>query len=345
MNDRQNAILDFVKVRKSTSRQEIQAFAAKHFDKASRITILRDLDLLEQDGKVRKTGVGRAIRYGYAQSFMLDSVDVEKYYETEPEERKLVSEHFNFGVWEHLHNFLTEKEQVDLALLNEKYRTSRATLSPTLLKKEIERITIELSWKSSKIEGDTYTLLETEMLLKENKAAEGKTEQETRMILNHKKAIDFLFANPKHFATLSLRKIEDLHRILVDGLDVEFGLRSRKVGITGTRYRPLDNKQQIREAMGQLAKVVNATENPIEKALICVLMISYIQPFEDGNKRTARILANAVLMASDYCPLSYRSVDVEEYKKGILLFYEQNSAYYFKRIFTGQFKFAVETYF
>ena len=91
--------------------------------------------------------------------------------------------------------------------------------------------------------------------------------------------------------------------------------------------------------------MINRTENPIEKALIAVLMIAYIQPFEDGNKRTSRILGNALLLASDYCPLSYRSVDEVEYKKAIIMFYEQNNATYFKRLFLEQYRQAVKKYF
>lgn len=86
-------------------------------------------------------------------------------------------------------------------------------------------------------------------------------------------------------------------------------------------------------------------ENTIEKALLAVLMISYIQPFEDGNKLTSRILGNAILLAEDFCPLSYRSVDEVEYKKGIILFYEQNNISYFKQLFLGQFRLAVSKYF
>jgi Fic family protein len=94
-----------------------------------------------------------------------------------------------------------------------------------------------------------------------------------------------------------------------------------------------------------LIAVINKTENPIEKALITVLMIAYIQPFEDGNKRTSRILSNAILLANQYCPLSYRSVDEIEYKKAIILFYEQNNVSYFKELFLEQFKQAINKYF
>ena len=165
------------------------------------------------------------------------------------------------------------------------------------------------------------------------------------MILNHKQVIEYVFAKPKDFTQLTLHKIEGLHRLLVEGLDVEFGIRNHKAGITSTNYHPLDNTYQIKEALEKLVDLLNSTSNPIEKAMISVLMLSYIQPFDDGNKRTARIVGNALLLASNYCPLSYRSISEDEYKKAMLLFYEQNSAYCFKQIFIDQFSFAVDKYF
>ena len=123
------------------------------------------------------------------------------------------------------------------------------------------------------------------------------------------------------------------------------GIRNGMVGIVGTNYKPLDNTYQIKEALKDTVEVINATNNPVEKALIAVLMIAYIQPFEDGNKRTSRILSNAILLANGYCPLSYRSVDEVEYKKAVILFYEQNNASYFKRLFLEQFRQAVSKYF
>jgi Fic family protein len=165
------------------------------------------------------------------------------------------------------------------------------------------------------------------------------------MIINHKTALDFITENPSVYKELTVRKIEELHRLLVQDLGVSYGVRKTLVGIVGTDYKPLDNEFQIKEALEQLVKLVNNTENPLEKALITVLMISYIQPFEDGNKRTSRILGNALLLANDYCPLSYRSVDEVEYKKGVILFYEQNNASYFKKLFLEQFEQAVKKYF
>ncbi|MDR1008790.1 MAG: Fic family protein [Rickettsiales bacterium] len=345
IRQRQETIVSFVKSQKTAPREAIQEFITKKFPQSSKLTILRDLDALVADGKVFKQGKARATTYVFQSTPILETFDTNRYFSVLQDDRKLISNGFNFDVWDNLHDILSAKEKVELATLNDRYLKALKELPPSALRKEMERITIELSWKSSQIEGNTYTLLDTEELIKVGIEAKGKTHEEAIMILNHKKAIEFVFEKPGYFKKITLSKIEDLHRLLIAGLEVDFGIRNYKVGITGTKYKPLDNKYQIREAIEKLADTINVLENPIEKALVAALMISYIQPFADGNKRTARILGNAILMAGHYCPLSYRSVDEGEYKKAILMFYEQNSAYYFKQIFTNQFKFAVETYF
>ena len=157
--------------------------------------------------------------------------------------------------------------------------------------------------------------------------------------------MDFILDNPDYLSELTVTKIETIHSILVKELAVDRNIRIRRVGITGTNYRPLDNEFQIREALEQMCQVVNRKENVFEKALLILLLISYIQPFDDGNKRTARIVSNALLIANNYCPLSFRTVDSIDYKKAMLLFYEQNNLSAFKQIFIEQFAFAVKTYF
>lgn len=117
------------------------------------------------------------------------------------------------------------------------------------------------------------------------------------------------------------------------------------MGISGTNYRPLDNEFQILEALSNMCTLVNSKENIFEKAFLSLVLISYIQPFVDGNKRTARIVSNAILVNHNYCPISFRTVDSIEYKKAMLLFYEQNNISRFKEIFIDQFRFAVNTYF
>jgi Fic family protein len=345
-NNRQELILDYIKENHPVNREMIAEYLLKRGIKASKITILRDIDLFVSNNVVEKKGSARATFYiPSKQSALLAKINVDDYFNEDQDQRLDVKKSFNFDIFPLLSNLLTNQEMSDLAVLNETYRQKKALLSPKLLQKEFERLTIELAWKSSKIEGNTYTLLDTERLLKDNVSATGKSAAETQMILNHKTALDFILQDPEYFKELTIRKIEMLHQLLTDKLGVEKGIRQGMVGIVGTDYKPLDNAYQIKEALQELVDVVNKEENPLTKALTVALMIAYIQPFEDGNKRTSRILGNAILLAHDYCPLSYRSVDEVEYKKAVILFYEQNNAFYFKDLFLEQFKQAVNKYF
>jgi Fic family protein len=128
-------------------------------------------------------------------------------------------------------------------------------------------------------------------------------------------------------------------------LDVERNLRKQRVGISGTNYQPLNNEFQIVEALKETCELINNKKSVFEKALLALVLISYIQPFMDGNKRTARIVSNAILIDEKHCPLSFRTVNSIDYKKAMLLFYEQNNISAFKKLFIGQFEFAVNTYF
>lgn len=165
------------------------------------------------------------------------------------------------------------------------------------------------------------------------------------MLLNHKDALDFILANPDYLERLTISHIEDIHSLLIKDMNVDRNIRTRRVGITGTNYRPLDNEFQIREALQQTCDLINSRSNVFEKALFALVLLSYIQAFNDGNKRIARITSNAILIANGYCPISFRTVDSIDYKKAMLLFYEHNNISSFKQIFIDQFRFAVNTYF
>ena len=190
-----------------------------------------------------------------------------------------------------------------------------------------------------------HLILLPQQQLRESKTANGKTKEEAVMLLNHKDALRFLLDNPDYLQTLTINRIEDIHTLLTKELSVDKGLRHRRVGVTGTNYHPLDNEFQIREAMRDTCSLINSKTDVFEKALLALLLFNYIQPFMDGNKRTARITSNALLIANGYCPISFRTVDSIDYKKAMLIFYEQNNLYAFKQIFISQFEFAVQEYF
>jgi len=165
------------------------------------------------------------------------------------------------------------------------------------------------------------------------------------MLLNHKEALDFVLSQPNYINPLSISRIEDIHSLLVKDLNISRNIRNTRVGISGTNYKPLDNEFQIREALVDMCELINSKTNVFEKALLALVLISYIQPFSDGNKRTARIISNAVFINNHYCPISFRTVESIEYKKAMLVFYEQTNINPFKRVFMNQFEFAVNTYF
>ncbi|MFH1226086.1 MAG: Fic family protein [bacterium] len=345
LTKRQENILNVIRQNKKANNREIRQYLEKEREDVSRITIIRDLDILLKNNLLVKKGRGRNVYYEEkVKNRMLAFYDPEKYFEKNPDQRE-IKKSFNFSIFENLKNIFTENEIKELKKLNEAYLKRIKKLSPTLLKKEFERLTIELSWKSSAIEGNTYNLLDTEILIKENKAAKGHKKEEAIMILNHKRALDYIRDKKSDFKKLSLGKIENIHSLIINDLSVKKGLRDKPVGIIGTNYKPLDIKYQVKEVMENMIKVIDKAKDPFTKALIVLLMISYVQPFEDGNKRTARLLADAILLAYDICPISYRSIDEAEYKKAIILFYEQNSAHYLKKLFVEQYKFAISNYF
>jgi Fic family protein/predicted transcriptional regulator len=338
-------IIEYIRNNKGASSKEIFEGLSSGI---SYSTLKRILSKLLDDNLISKKGQGRGTNYSISSAYeLLFPVDLEKYFEKEIDERE-IKENYNFRLISEILkdcNLFTAKESEQLDLLQEQYKQNISQLSQTAYAKELERLAIDLSWKSSQIEGNTYSLLETERLLKEKETASGKTKEEAVMLLNHKEALDFIIENPDYLIPLSVSKIEDIHSILIKELGVGKNIRKRRVGISGTNYRPLDNEFQISEALSDMCKLINSKENVFEKALLILVLISYIQPFEDGNKRTARIVSNAVLMNHQYCPISFRTVDSVEYKKAMLLFYEQNNISCFKEIFIEQYRFAVETYF
>lgn len=346
LNRRQEIILSLVEKEGSVSVGQIIKQIGKELGQVTRMTISRDLEkMLEFNLLERQGTVGRAVTYQLSSRYpIIKRIDVEKYFSADVDQRE-IRETFNFDIFSQLEDIFTEVEKKKLSELNEVYKDKIKDIPADALKKEIERLNIDFSWKSSKIEGNTYSLLETEQLIKNQQEASGHTKEEAVMILNHKKTLDYIGNNKKDFQSVSVAKIENIHSLLVDDLNVTKNLRKTLVGITGTNYKPLDNEFQIKEALEKTCKLVNETKDVFEKAIVLMLLIAYIQPFVDGNKRTSRLSGNAILQSFGSCPLSYRSMDEGEYKKAMLLFYEQNNISYFKDLFLKQFEFAVENYF
>ena len=345
IDNRKLEIIELIKKKRGISSKDIFESISETISYA---TVKRVLSRLINENLLTKTGQGKSTKYLISPAYeLLYPVDIDKYYEKEIDERD-IKDSFNLRLIPEIlkeSSVFTAFELEKLEFLQKEFKKNLAQLSEIEYKKEFERLAIDLRWKSCQIEGNTYTLLEPERLLKEKETASGKTKEEAIMLLNHKEAIDFIVENPDYLIPLSVSKIEDIHSLLIKELGVDKNIRKRRVGISGTNYRPLDNEFQIMEALSNMCELVNSKESVFEKALLLLVLISYIQPFVDGNKITARIVSNAVLMNYKHCPISFRTVDSVEYKKAMLLFYEQNNISIFKEIFIDQFRFAVNTYF
>ena len=338
-------ILQFLHYHPLANRTEIMAGLTKA---PSDSTMKRLLSAAVKEGNIETAGRGPATKYKLTpQAHVTMPLDLATYFDKDIDERE-VQESFNFDL---IRDVLPKVEiftKEELEVLNAaqmEFKKNTEGMTELEYRKEMERLGVDLSWKSSQIEGNTYSLLETERLLKDKQTASGKTKEEAIMLLNHKDALDFVLDIPDYLKELSVHRIEDIHSILTKELEVDRNICHRRVGITGTNYRPLDNEFQIREALEDTCTLVNGKDNVFEKALLTLVLLSYIQAFVDGNKRTARITSNAILIANGYCPISFRTVDSIDYKKAMLMFYEQNNIAAFKKIFIEQFLFAVKTYF
>ncbi len=344
VDPKEHEIIEFLKnVPQASSKEVFEGLAG-----GSYATVKRILTKLKEDGLIVALGTRKATKYALSPGYaVLEPVNLETYYQRDIDERA-IKKQFDFQLLREVLptiSILSVSELTHLQTLQDKFLGNAAELSEAAFAKEMERLAIDLSWKSSQIEGNTYSLLETERLIREKLTATGKTKDEATMLLNHKEAIDFIVANPDYLNPLRISAIEDIHRLLTKELGVDKNVRRRRVGITGTNYQPLDNEFQIKEALQDTCNLINTKSSVFEKALLALVLLSYIQPFMDGNKRTARIVSNAILIQHQHCPISFRTVDSVDYKKAMLLFYEQNNLSAFKQIFMDQFEFAVNTYF
>ncbi len=344
-NQRQQKIASIFLKNDQLSSSMVYAEITKLGEEVSLVTIKRLISKLLAVGILKISGSGRSTNYSISTlGRIFANVNAENYCLVEPDRRYGLRQ-YNFDLLSEFPLEIFSKDELEvLESATIEYKHLTKEVPRAIQKKELERLIVELSWKSSKIEGNTYTLLDTEKLLLENKVALNKTKDETQMILNHKDAFNFIRQNKNQFKTISKKNLEELHYILIKKLNVGQGLRKKPVGILGSIYRPLDNVYQINEAIEILVKKISQTPSPYAKALMALLGLAYIQPFEDGNKRTARIMTNAILLAYNLAPLSYRSVDEEKYREAVLVFYELNSIIPLKKIFIEQYNFAARNY-
>ncbi len=196
----------------------------------------------------------------------------------------------------------------------------------TYIQKIYHRLLIDFSYNSSRLEGNTYTLIDTERLLLQGAAVPGKPNAERLMILNHKEAIDYL---ARHADTLQADEttIRTLHYLLADSLVAASAtgqIREDSVRVSGTTYAPIEGRDRLTRLLRLLLEKARAILDPFEQSFFLLVHISYLQAFVDVNKRTARLASIIPLIRGDYVPQSFVEVDPESYLKATVAIYELN---------------------
>lgn len=355
------------------SLQEIKQLINNSPGKMPKRTLQRKLLYLGKIGKIIRTGHGRAIRYllkpgelelkreltehlsheakSYENTNLIlseDSIPILQYIKQPLENRRSVGYHAPFlEKYQPNHSYyLSEAVREHLKKIGHLPHRDLAKAA-TYSKKMINQLLIDLSWNSSRLEGNTYSLLETERLIVAGKIAEGKSLLETQMIINHKKAIEFLVES-NEFIGFNRYTILNLHALLSEGLlgnpEACGRLRDIVVGIHGTAYHPLDIPQQMEEYFEKILAKAQEIMDPFEQAFFPLVHISYLQPFEDINKRVSRLSANIPLIKHNICPLSFIDVPEKAYIDGILGVYELNNIELLKDIFVWAYEKSSERY-
>lgn len=206
----------------------------------------------------------------------------------------------------------------------------------TYARQIVHRLLIDLSWNSSRLEGNTYSLLETERLLELGKAAVGKDLKETQMILNHKAAIEFLINSAEEIGVNRFTLL-NLHTFLSDNLMPDPAasgrLRTFSVGISHSTYLPIAIPQVIQECFDLIIAKAVSINDPLEQAFFLMVHIPYLQAFDDVNERTSRLAANIPLIRKNLCPVSFVDVPEQMYINGLLGIYELNQVELFRDLF------------
>ncbi len=216
----------------------------------------------------------------------------------------------------------------------------------TYAQKIFNRLLIDLSWNSSRLEGNTYSLLETERLLELGEAAEGKDAREAQMIVNHKAAIELLVEQAEEVG-FNRYTILNLHALLSDNLlDPQAcgRLRTIAIGIGESVYHPLEVPQLIDECFQQILDTTTAINDPFEQAFFAMVHLPYLQPFEDVNKRVSRLAANLPLIRENLSPLSFVDVLERAYVEGMLGVYELNQIELLRDVFVWAYERSCKRY-
>jgi hypothetical protein len=206
----------------------------------------------------------------------------------------------------------------------------------TYARQILNRLLIDLSWNSSRLEGNSYSLLDTKRLIEFGEEAAGRDRLEAQMILNHKDAIEFLVGTAAEIG-FNRYTILNLHAMLANNLFADEAaagrLRHIGVGIEQSAFHPLEAPQLIEECFDHILATADAITDPFEQAFFVMVQLPYLQPFDDVNKRVSRLAANVPLIKANLSPLSFTDVPQDTYIDGVLGIYELNNTELLRDVF------------
>ena len=334
----EQALLDYIGAHSGVSREDIRKQVAPT---AGQATVWRALKRLADEGKVESSGKGRATRYSLA-----GATAVRLHLQTPCNRRRPVGYKREF-IDRYVPNKTPYLSETDRQRLHEAGVFAPALPLGTYSRRILERLLIDLSWASSRLEGNTYDILETERLIRFGEEASGKNRKETVMLLNHKEAIQYLV---EHLEDIAISRSEalNIHALLADGLLVDpmMGGRLRRapVGISVSSYRPLDNPFVIEEEFDILLHKAAAIADPFEQSFFVLVHIPYLQAFHDVNKRTSRLVANIPLLKAGLAPMSFLAMDDRAYVAGMLGVYELNNVSLLREAYIDAYLASAENY-
>ncbi|MDO6591958.1 Fic family protein [Loktanella sp. D2R18] len=332
-------ILNFIAANPGAGRDAIRKGVAQD---VSETTVWRALKRLVDEGRLEVSGKGRATGYQIAGAAV-----VRAYLSTPYNRRPLVFYRPEFldayvpgKTW-----YLTEADRA--RLLEAGRPQGRELPAGTYARRILEQLLVDLSWASSRMEGNTYDILQTERLIRFGEEAEGKDRKEALMILNHKEAIQYVVDN---LDEIGLRRPDlfALHALLSDGLLADPAmsgrLRAMPVGISHSGYRPLDDAVTITEEFDILIHKAAQITDPFEQSFFLLVHIPYLQAFADVNKRTSRVASNIPLLKSDLAPMSFTTMDDRDYIDGLIGIYELNNVSLLREVYLDAYVASAEKY-
>jgi Fic family protein len=230
--------------------------------------------------------------------------------------------------------YLNESERRHLAALGRPPIAQQP--AGTYVRQVLSRLLVDLSWNSSRLEGNTYSLLDTRRLIEFGQEAEGHAGIETQMILNHKDAIEFLVGSAENIG-FNRHTLLNLHALLANNLlhdpTAAGRLRRIAVGIERSTFHPLEVPQLIEECFDRILSTAEAIADPFEQAFFIMVQLPYLQPFDDVNKRVSRLAANIPFIRGNLSPLSFTDISRQAYTEATLGIYELNKVEFLKDVF------------